>query len=161
VAPRAHTVLAFVRPRFGTAAVAWDLAIVDPLLVARLDAKSLLGSAGRLIVALIGIVVVAALDRRLLRARHKSWLSKFYIRSHVRAIDAICSGVLSTDRRGFQRQRCACALSRTRLLWSVLHELSDHGQRLQEQRRLREQFFTGEHLLGWIALATLRLANAS
>jgi hypothetical protein len=72
VAPRAHTVLAFVRPRFGTAAVAWDLAIVDPLLVARLDAKSLLGSAGRLIVALIKIVVVAALDRRLLRARHKT-----------------------------------------------------------------------------------------
>jgi hypothetical protein len=71
VAPRAHTVLAFVRPRFGTAAVAWDLAIVDPLLVARLDAKSLLGSAGRLIVALIGIVVVAALDRRLLRARRE------------------------------------------------------------------------------------------
>src|SRR5262249_39473933 len=69
VAPRAHAVLAFVRPRFGTAAVAWDLAIVDPLLVARLDAKSLLGSAGRLIVALIGIVVVAALDRGLLRAR--------------------------------------------------------------------------------------------
>src|SRR6516165_4663203 len=69
VAPRTHTVLAFVRPRFGTAPVAWDLAIVDPLLVARLDAKSLLGSAGRLIVALIGIVVVAALDRGLLRAR--------------------------------------------------------------------------------------------
>ena len=71
VAPRAHTVLAFVRPRFGTVAVAWDLAIVDPLLVARLDAKSLLGSAGRLIVALIGIVVVAALDRRLLRPRRE------------------------------------------------------------------------------------------
>jgi hypothetical protein len=28
----AHTVLAFVRPRFGTAPVEWDLAIVDPLL---------------------------------------------------------------------------------------------------------------------------------
>jgi hypothetical protein len=71
VAPRAHTVLAFVRPRIGTAAVAWDLTIVDSLLVARLDAKSLLGSAGRLIVALIGIVVVAALDRGLLRARRE------------------------------------------------------------------------------------------
>jgi hypothetical protein len=71
VAPRAHTVLAFVRPRSGTAPVEWDLAIVDPLLVACLDAKSLLGSAGRLVVALIGIVVVAALDRGLLRARRE------------------------------------------------------------------------------------------
>src|SRR5262249_9032718 len=71
VAPRAHAVLAFVRPRFGTAPVAWDLAIVDPLLVARLDAKSLLGSAGRLVVALIGIVVVPALDRGLLRPRRE------------------------------------------------------------------------------------------
>jgi hypothetical protein len=38
-------------PRFGTAPVEWELAIVDLLLVARLDAKSLLGSAGRLVVA--------------------------------------------------------------------------------------------------------------
>jgi len=45
--------------------------LVDPLLVARLDAKSLLGSAGRLVVALVGIVVVAALDRGLLRARRE------------------------------------------------------------------------------------------
>jgi len=41
----------FIRPRFGTAPVEWHLAIVDPLLVVRLDAKSLLGSAGRLVVA--------------------------------------------------------------------------------------------------------------
>jgi hypothetical protein len=68
---RARAVATFGRPRFGTAAVAWDLAIVDPLLVARLDAKALLGSAGRLIVALIGTVVVAALDRVLLRARRE------------------------------------------------------------------------------------------
>ena len=54
VAPRAHTVLAFVRPRFGTGPVEWDLAIVDPLLVARLNAKLLLGSAGRLVVAAVG-----------------------------------------------------------------------------------------------------------
>ena len=33
-------------PRFGTAPVEWELAIVDLLLVARLDAKSLLGSGG-------------------------------------------------------------------------------------------------------------------
>jgi len=45
--------------------------LVDPLLVARLDAKSLLGSAGRLVVALIRIVVVVALDRGLLRARRE------------------------------------------------------------------------------------------
>jgi hypothetical protein len=51
--------------------VEWELAIVDPLLVARFDAKSLLGRAGRLIVALIGIVVLAALDRGLLRARRE------------------------------------------------------------------------------------------
>jgi hypothetical protein len=38
-------------PRFGTAPVEWELAIVDLLLVARLDAKSLLGSVGRLVVA--------------------------------------------------------------------------------------------------------------
>src|SRR6516162_6963753 len=71
VVPRACAVAAFVRPRFGTAPVEWDLAIVDPLLVARLDAKSLLGSAGRLVVALIRIVVVVALDRGLLRARRE------------------------------------------------------------------------------------------
>jgi hypothetical protein len=38
-------------PRFGTAPLEWELAIVDLVLVARLDAKSLLGSAGRLVVA--------------------------------------------------------------------------------------------------------------
>ena len=51
MAPRACAVAAFVRPRFGTALAEWDLAIIDPLLVARLDAESLLGSAGRLVVA--------------------------------------------------------------------------------------------------------------
>jgi hypothetical protein len=57
-----------IRPAALTAPVERDLAIVDPLLVVRLDAKSLLGSAGRPVVALIGIVVVAALDRGLPRA---------------------------------------------------------------------------------------------
>jgi hypothetical protein len=51
VVPGACAVAAFVRPRFGTAPVEWDLAIVDPLLVTRLGAKSLLGSAGRRVVA--------------------------------------------------------------------------------------------------------------
>jgi hypothetical protein len=51
VVPGACAVAPFIRPRFGTAPVEWHLAIVDPLLVARLDAKSLLGSAGRLVVA--------------------------------------------------------------------------------------------------------------
>jgi hypothetical protein len=51
VAPCACAVAAFVRPRFRAAQVEWHLAIVDPLLVARLDAESLLGSAGRLVVA--------------------------------------------------------------------------------------------------------------
>src|SRR5262252_7938353 len=49
--PRACAVAAFVRPRFGTALAQWHLAIVDPLLVTRLDAESLLGSAARLVVA--------------------------------------------------------------------------------------------------------------
>jgi hypothetical protein len=44
VVPRACAVVAFVRPRFGTAPVEWRLAIVDPLLVTRLDAESLLKS---------------------------------------------------------------------------------------------------------------------
>ena len=51
MAPCACAVAAFVRPRFRAAQVEWHLAIVDPLLVARLDAESLLGSAGRLVVA--------------------------------------------------------------------------------------------------------------
>src|SRR6516162_4163518 len=51
VVPRACAVAAFVRPRFGTALAQWHLAIVDPLLVTRLDAESLLGSAARLVVA--------------------------------------------------------------------------------------------------------------
>jgi hypothetical protein len=41
----------WLAPRFGTAPLEWELAIVDLVLVARLDAKSLLGSAGRLVVA--------------------------------------------------------------------------------------------------------------
>jgi hypothetical protein len=40
VAPRAHTFPAFVRPRFGTAPVEWDFAIVDALLVTRLGAET-------------------------------------------------------------------------------------------------------------------------
>jgi hypothetical protein len=56
---------------FGPAPVEWDLAIVDPLLIAGLDDKSLLGSSGRLVVALIRIVVAVALDRRLLRVRRE------------------------------------------------------------------------------------------
>src|SRR6266446_1087957 len=51
VVPCACAVAAFVRPRFGTAPVEWDLAIVDPLLVTRLGAESLFGSAGRRVVA--------------------------------------------------------------------------------------------------------------
>src|SRR5215831_7208808 len=51
VVPRACAVAAFVRPRFGTALAQWHLAIVDPLLVTRLDAESLLGSAARLVMA--------------------------------------------------------------------------------------------------------------
>ena len=45
--PRTCAVVAFVRPRFRTAQVEGHFAIVDPLLVARLDAESFLGSAVR------------------------------------------------------------------------------------------------------------------
>src|SRR6266403_1129462 len=46
--PRACAVAAFVRPRFRTVQVGRHLAIVDPLLVARLAAKPLLRGLGRL-----------------------------------------------------------------------------------------------------------------
>jgi hypothetical protein len=49
VAPRACAVAAFVRPRGGTAPVERHLAIVDPLLVTRLDAESLLKSVNAII----------------------------------------------------------------------------------------------------------------
>src|SRR5262249_25354868 len=48
---RACAVAAFVRTRLLTAQAGRHLAIVDPLLVARLAAKALLGGAGRLDVA--------------------------------------------------------------------------------------------------------------
>jgi hypothetical protein len=48
VHPGTCFVVAFVRPRFGTAPIEWHLAIVDPLLVARLGAELLLPGASRL-----------------------------------------------------------------------------------------------------------------
>src|SRR5262245_52093205 len=49
--PRARAVATLVRARLRTAQVEWHLAIVDPLLVARLAAEPLLGGASRLDVA--------------------------------------------------------------------------------------------------------------
>jgi hypothetical protein len=47
----ACAIAAFVRPRFRTTQVDWNLAIVDPLFVARLDTEALLRGADRLAVA--------------------------------------------------------------------------------------------------------------
>jgi hypothetical protein len=55
VGPRTCLVIAFVRPRFGTAPIEWHLAIVDPLLVARLGAEPLLPGASRLDVTVAAI----------------------------------------------------------------------------------------------------------
>jgi len=48
-------VVAFVRPRFGTAPIEWHPAIVDALLVARLGAEPLLPGASRLDVTVAAI----------------------------------------------------------------------------------------------------------
>jgi hypothetical protein len=44
-------IAAFVRPRFRTTQADWNLAIVDPLFVARLDTEPLLRGADRLDIA--------------------------------------------------------------------------------------------------------------
>ena len=79
-------IAALVRARFVTAQVAWHLAIVDPLLVARLAAEPLLGGAGRLHVArfaLGALPQVAAEGRHPLVERQCVLVGVFGVRAHL------------------------------------------------------------------------------
>jgi hypothetical protein len=107
VAPFAYAVAAFLRPGVRTAQVEWHLAIVDPLLVARLDAEPLLRGAGRLDVARFGVGTRYRTGRSQRhqqeeRPRHDAdWSTQHHLRpiGHRRAFWFDRSPVFSRDSR--------------------------------------------------------------